>query len=118
MKYRSPAIGMMAMSLIGLGCAASKPEGHHKEEEENEVKISVDQIPAAAKATLDREAEGGALTEAEKETDEGKTVYEATTTIGGKEYEIKVAEDGTLLKKKLEKKEADEDKEKHEGDKK
>jgi hypothetical protein len=53
------------------------------------------------KATLDREAPGVKITDVDKETDHQKIVYEADAKIGGKNYEIKVMEDGTLLSKKL-----------------
>jgi hypothetical protein len=68
------------------------------------------QVPAAVQATLQREAGGAAITTVDKESKDGKTVYEADAPINGKNYEIVVAEDGTLLKKKLD----DESKEKGE----
>ena len=37
----------------------------------------------------------------DKDSEHGKTVYEADVMMDGKNYEIKVAEDGTLLSKKL-----------------
>jgi hypothetical protein len=37
----------------------------------------------------------------DKETDDGKTVYEADVTLNGHNYEIRVAPDGTLISKKL-----------------
>jgi hypothetical protein len=95
------------------GCAAN--QGHNekeKNENENEVAITIDQLPPAVRDTMNREAGGGTLSKIEKETKEGKTSYEADTTIGGHPYEIKVAEDGTLLKKKMEDK--DEEHEEHE----
>ena len=51
---------------------------------------------------------GATIATVDKESDEGKTIYEADVDIKGKNYEIKVAEDGTLISKKLD----DESKEK------
>ncbi len=113
MNKRLLIAAMLAMGLTGFGCAANHA-GHEckemkekeKKTEKAETKITADQVPAAVKATMEKEAGGAPLSEFEKETDEGKTVYEADATSGGQTYEIAVAEDGTLLKKKLEKPEA------------
>lgn len=75
----------------------------------HEVKITMEQVPAAVKATFDREAKGGKITELEKEVEKGKTVYSADITVDGKQYDVKVADDGTLLKKKLEEKDEEKD---------
>ncbi len=67
-----------------------------------EEKVSIDQVPAAVKATIQKEAQGGTLREIERETKDGKTVYEAEVQKDGKEVEVKVAEDGTLLGREVE----------------
>ena len=72
------------------------------DDDEDEEEVSIDQVPAAVKATILREAKGAAIKEIEKETKDGKTVYEAEFVAGGKEIEIKVSADGTLLKREVE----------------
>ena len=52
--------------------------------------------------TLKRESRGGEIEEIEKEIEDGKAVYEAEVEFGDMEYEIEIAEDGTLLSKVLE----------------
>ena len=83
--------------------------------EEKEEKITADQLPAAVKATLEKAAKGAVLSEFERETEKGKTVY--TAEIPGAEkgtvIEFTVAEDGTLLKQETEK-----DSDHEDGDKK
>ena len=49
-----------------------------------------------------QEARGGEIEEVEKETEGDSVVYEAEVEFGAKEYEIEIAEDGTLLSKVLE----------------
>jgi hypothetical protein len=101
-------------------------KGEKEEDEKDEVKVPLDQVPAAVKATFARESDGAEVKEVEKETEDGKAAYETKVSIKGKEYEIKVAEDGTLLKKKLEddekdehgKKEKDDDEKQEKGEKK
>ena len=65
--------------------------------EEQEEQVSLDQLPPAVKATILREARGGTIQEIERERENGKIVYEAEVIIDGKEFDIEVAADGTLL---------------------
>ncbi len=82
--------------------------------DDGEEEITLDQAPAAVQATIKAEAQGGTIKEIERETENGKTVYEAEVIINGQEVEIEVAPDGTLLGKEIEN--ADDDKDKDEGD--
>jgi uncharacterized membrane protein YkoI len=84
------------------------------EENEEEGNVTLDQVPPAVKATLLKEANGAKITEIEKETKNGKTVYEAEFVAGGKTVEVKVASDGKLLKREVE---DDEDEEEDEDEK-
>ena len=85
-----------------LWLVPSRVWGEEKEKEEaGEVKVKFDQVPAAAQKTLTEEAKGAKIDEVDKESDGGKTIYEADVKINDKNYEIKVAEDGTLVSKKL-----------------
>jgi hypothetical protein len=88
-----------------------------EKEEENEVKMAFKDVPAIVQKTIQREAFGAAINSVDKEKDDGKTVYEADAKIDGHNYEIKVGEDGVLLKKKLDDDEKDEKDEKDAKDK-
>jgi len=80
---------------VAIGCA------HHEKGEENEVKMSLDQVPAAARATLMREAGGATIKNVDKEDDHGRAIYETDVMVNGKNWEIKVDADGKLIGKKL-----------------
>ena len=67
--------------------------------EEREEQVSLDQLPPGVKATILREARGGTIQEIERELEHGRIVYEAEVIIDGKEFDIEVAADGTLLTK-------------------
>jgi len=105
-------VGILGLSVSSLlmaqGCAEHGHWGSH-EKEENEVKVALADCPAPVQATLKKEAGGGTISDVEKETEHGKTIYEADAMIDGKNYEIKVAEDGSLIGKKLDE-EKDEEK--------
>ena len=62
--------------------------------------VRIDQVPPAVRATIEREARGGRIEEIERETKNGRVVYKIEFVQGDKEYEIRVAQDGTLLKRK------------------
>jgi hypothetical protein len=69
----------------------------------NEVKTSMAEVPASVRATLEKESKGGKVTEVEKETKNGKTVYSADITgADGKKWDVVVGEDGKMISKKAE----------------
>jgi len=68
-------------------------EGHaHK-------KMTMDQLPDAARATFQKEAQGGQIEELRSEKRNGKTIYEGEVVSNGKGTDLQVAEDGSLLKR-------------------
>ncbi|MBL7140498.1 MAG: hypothetical protein ISS74_06270 [Planctomycetes bacterium] len=80
--------------VLGWGPQAAEPV--------TEKDVTIDQVPEAVKATILKEAGGNTITEIEEETKNGVTVYEAEwLNADGKEVEIKVAADGTLLKTEI-----------------
>jgi hypothetical protein len=87
---------MMLFAALSLGLA------NDEKEEKEEKAIELSDCPKAVQKTLKREANGSELEEITKEEEDGKTVYEAEVEIDGKDYEIEVTEDGTLLSKELE----------------
>lgn len=68
-----------------------------------ETTVTMNDLPPAVRATLEKEIAGGKISEIEKETKGGKVVYSADAKIDGKEYEIAIAEDGKLISKEIEK---------------
>jgi hypothetical protein len=87
--FATAIIGVTA--LVGVVYA-------QKEGKENEQKIALTDMPAAVQKTIQDHLGGGTITETAKETEKGKTVYQAhVKKSGGDEVEIKVAEDGKLI---------------------
>ncbi|MBA3709411.1 MAG: hypothetical protein H0W83_11415 [Planctomycetes bacterium] len=101
-RFQNPRI--LATALLCGGLLASSAFC-----EDTEEKVTEAQLPAAVKATLVQKANGAVLSDFEKETEHGKTVY--TAEIPGKDpgtvIEFKVAEDGTFIGQKTEKQDAD-----------
>lgn len=91
-KLAVPGLLSIAFALASTGCSSSQ-----------EAPVAMSELPPAVKATLDRETAGGTITESEREVKKGKTVYSFDAELGGKKWDIAIAEDGTLLSKELEK---------------
>ena len=80
-------IALVVASILVAGC-------QQQEREENEVKVTMDQVPPAARDALNREAAGGTITKVEREEENGRTVYEAHVKSNGKTREIAVDANG------------------------
>ena len=89
-------LALAGLTLAGPGCAHSNKE----EAEEKEVKMSLDEVPPAAREGLLREANGATIATVDKEDDHGKVVYEADIQSGGKNWEIKVDPEGKLVSRR------------------
>jgi hypothetical protein len=112
---RTVSFLILAMSLVMVSCANLHAEDKKGEENEgDEVKIKFTEAPAAVQATINKESDNAKVETLDKETDDGKTIYEADAMINGTNYEIKVAPDGKLISKKID----TEDEEKKDGEKK
>jgi uncharacterized membrane protein YkoI len=103
MAKRAILLPLIGLSVIGMVTLVAWAQDKHEEE------VTLDQVPAAVKAAILKESAGGKITEIERETENGKTVYEAEFLLDGKEVEIQIAPDGTLLGREVEEEEDDGD---------
>jgi len=110
------AFGMAGVATLPACAAESTTAKAADKAAEVEVKIKLEDCPKAVQDTIKKEMGAGVLKEVEKETEDGKTTYSADVTIDGKAYEVKVGEDGTLLKKKLDTGKDEGEKGEHKGE--
>jgi hypothetical protein len=82
------AVGLAVVGFIGFAALA---DGGHEDE------VTLDQMPAAARAVILAQAAGAPISEIERETTNGVTVYEAEWVVDGTEHEVAVTADGELL---------------------
>jgi len=68
---------------------------------EDEPELTINDVPAPVKATLQREGAGGTLKDVEKKSADGKTVYEASIVLSGRKVELEIAEDGSVLERSV-----------------
>lgn len=63
--------------------------------------IPLDQVPEQARQTIQQHVGEGTIEEVERDTENGKVVYEVEyEDAAGEDYELKVSEDGQLLAKR------------------
>lgn len=89
--------------------AAESDKKNHEEGDDNEKPVSLDSLPAVVKTAIVNASEGGTIKKIVSEQENGQTTYETEVVINGQEFGIKVAADGKILEKKIEK-EGDNDK--------
>ncbi len=63
-----------------------------------EEEVKLESLPAAARAAVQKAAEGGKLRKVESVTEGGKSFYEASIRKGGKSSEVQVDKDGAKIK--------------------
>lgn len=103
MRPSAKTLLVTGLGVIG-GLAFAAWAGNADEEE-----VTLDQVPAAVKATILKEAAGAEIKEVERETKDGKTIYEAEFLLDGAEIELEIAPDGTLLAREAEDEEDEDD---------
>ncbi len=96
MNKRCAVLAVVCAGLIGMGAVSTWAA----EREGGEVKVTIDQVPAAVKATI--LAEGGKIHDIARKSRNGSPFYEADVIKNGKEIELQVAEDGKLFSRKIE----------------
>jgi hypothetical protein len=103
MKLRSilmaAALASATLSVFG---AAAYGDG---QDEANERDVSLDQVPAAARQTITREAAGAPILKVEQEVAHGKTLYEAHIKRGDDVIGLRVDSSGTVIDRHSEKNE-------------
>ena len=87
-----PAITLL--STLALAACSDK---------DDEIEIPVSEVPVNIIKIVQNSLPGISLTDAEKEVKDGVVIYELEgRLINGNEYEIKISNDGTIIKIELE----------------
>ena len=86
--------------------------------EEKDTKVAIKDLPKVVVNAVLKQFPGIKLSEAEKETKNGETIYEIEGTLGNKELEVKVSSSGKVLKKEDDNDDEDEDEDEDDDDEK
>jgi uncharacterized membrane protein YkoI len=80
--------------VAGVNAADNKHEGKQEQEPQ---KLTLAEVPAAVRATIDKELPGAKIEGIEKEQQDGKVVYDVEAEMNGKNVEMDIASDGSIL---------------------
>jgi hypothetical protein len=72
---------------------------NNEQPEPGEVKVKVEETPAAVQKTIREELVGAELEDIAKEQRDGKTIYETDIIKNGKKWEVVIGEDGRIISK-------------------
>lgn len=89
--------GLVALTLAVGAWTAVAAEEKTEEKSAKEVAITVADLPAAVRATIDKEIPGATLNKIEKEEENGKVLYDIEGKLNGKDVEMDIAADGKVL---------------------
>jgi uncharacterized membrane protein YkoI len=93
MQYRILQSVLVTVLIVVLsGCAAISGRGEKKSQ-----LVSLSDIPAPARATIEKLTAGGEIKKIEKEEQKGKVIYDVEGELGEKDVEYDVASDGKVL---------------------
>ncbi len=105
----SLALTLFVASLVALPFVTTPGTAYAAKNEKEGETVTIDQVPAPVKTTLDKESKGGSVGQITKETtSRGKTYYEAEVEKGGKRRYVHVDPNGKVLKHESAKTEAKE----------
>jgi uncharacterized membrane protein YkoI len=82
--------GFAAITLLGLLVVAGLTRA-------DEEKVPLDKVPKAVLDAVKAKFEGAKLVSAEKEVEEGKTVYDIAITHNSDKFEVEVSAEGVVL---------------------
>jgi len=86
----------IAVIVVGLALTVSALAAE-KEHEDKPAPVTLADLPAPARAAVEKWLAGGTIQKIEKEDEDGKVIYDVEATVNGKHAEADIAADGTVL---------------------
>jgi uncharacterized membrane protein YkoI len=83
----------LTLSMLSLAFALLPANGPVRAEEQE---VPLDQVPKAVIEAIKAKFPGATLSEAETETEDGKTIYEVTLNYKGQEYTVSATAEGKI----------------------
>jgi uncharacterized membrane protein YkoI len=87
-----------AGAVMGLLLTATATRADDKKDEKKKAeKLTADKLPKVIRDAVQKRFPGAEITSAEKETEDGKVVYDIELKHNGRKYEMDIKEDGTVI---------------------
>lgn len=90
MKFIGITRGIVIASVLASGSALADDDD-----------LTIDDLPAVVRATVEREVGEGTIEDIEWESDAKGSHYEVEFLLRGQEWDLHVADDGSVIEKKL-----------------
>jgi hypothetical protein len=87
----------VAVALAIMAAAVARAADEKKEEDDKAVKVKEADVPAAVMATVKKHFPKARIERIEKETEDGKVLYDFEMRDGGTKWEADIQDDGTLI---------------------
>jgi hypothetical protein len=95
--------GLLVTGLGLIGWNLRDPDAAYREPPKHERVITPAEMPPPVQATLQRVAGNGKITQVKEKRQGGTTYYSVDSVSGDKKTEVKIAEDGSVMKQKSKK---------------
>ncbi len=101
MKTNRLQAALLTMSVAALmQTSITAGETAKQKKQDKTAKLTINDLPKEVKATLEAQAGRGKIVEVKQKTKKGRMVYHADILTNGKDWEVDVVADDTLLKNK------------------
>jgi len=91
-RFVSAPVLVVALAGLVAGCVSTKEGG------QKEAHVTVAELSAPARATVERVTAGGQVDQITREKERGRVVYDVESTVGGRHLEFLIADaDGEVL---------------------
>jgi hypothetical protein len=104
-RNRKIAAGVILLAVgVGLICWNLRdPDRAYREQPKQERVVTAEQMPLPVQATVRRVSAGSKVEEIKEKRHNGMTTYEVDSIRGDTKTEVKIAEDGSVIKQKSKK---------------
>jgi hypothetical protein len=97
------AVVLIACSIALIAWNLRDPDRAYREPPKEERVVTLDAVPQPVQETIRRLAKGGKIEQIKEKQQGAKTTFEADVTLGDTKTELKLAEDGSVIKEKSKK---------------
>ena len=87
-------------SLVAVSALFVAPSAFADDNNDPDDNMKLEDLPKAARDTVTREIKDGKISEIDREDERGQKYFEVEFTQNNRRYEIHVADDGKLLRRK------------------
>lgn len=90
--------GAVALLIaVAFTATVRADESSNEHQDDDAQRVTLADVPAAVRAVIEKHVGNGEIKKIDKEKEDGKIVYDVEAKKNGKDIELSIAEDGTIL---------------------